>query len=72
MSDVISRVLIKCPTLGTNVHTVHRMRASAFEAMRGQYSFRCDRCGEIHTWRREDAWLEDGARLRTDAPLSER
>ena len=49
-----------------------RMRASAFEAMRGQYSFRCDRCGDIHTWSREDAWLEDGARLRTDAPVTER
>ena len=65
MSDVIGRVLIKCPTSGTNVHTVYRLRPSAFEALRGEYSFRCDRCGEVHTWTREDAWLEDASRLRT-------
>ena len=69
MTDVISRVLIKCPTMGANVHTVYRLRPSAFEALRGEYSFRCDRCGEIHAWRREDAWLEDGNRLRTDGPV---
>ncbi|HZZ87890.1 MAG TPA: hypothetical protein VFE13_06090 [Caulobacteraceae bacterium] len=72
MSDTISRVLITCPKLGIPVHTVHRMRAPAFEALRGEFRFRCDRCGEIHTWTREDAWLEDGARLRTDVPLAER
>jgi hypothetical protein len=42
MTDVISRVLIKCPKMGANVHTVYRLRASAFEALNGQYSFRCD------------------------------
>jgi len=72
MTDTISRVLIKCPTLGVNVHTVYRMRAAAFEALRGEFRFRCDRCGEIHTWKREDAWLEEGARLRTDVPVGER
>jgi uncharacterized C2H2 Zn-finger protein len=65
MSDVIGRVLIKCPKSGTNVHTVYRLRPSAFEALRGEYSFRCDRCGDVHTWKREDAWLEDASRLRT-------
>ena len=67
MTDVISRVLIKCPKLGTNVHTeFYRLRARRpLRPLRGEYSFRCDRCGDIHTWRREDAWLEDGSRLRT-------
>ncbi len=58
MTDVISRVLINCPETGQAVGTVLRMRQSAFEALRGEYGFRCPRCGRIHNWRKEDAWLE--------------
>ena len=65
MSDVISRVMIRCPQSGTNVSTVFRLRPAAFEALTGDHSFRCDRCGQIHTWRREDAWLEEPSRART-------
>ena len=66
MSDVIHRVVIRCPSTGAVVSTVLRLRPSVFEGLRGSYSFRCDRCGEIHEWRREDAWLEDAWR-RLDA-----
>ncbi|HUO12613.1 MAG TPA: hypothetical protein VMU37_07645 [Caulobacteraceae bacterium] len=58
MTDTVSRVLIRCPETGETVGTVLRLRPSAFEAMRGEYSFRCTRCGKVHAWRREDAWLE--------------
>jgi len=58
MTDVISRVLITCPQTGEAVETVLRLRESAFEALKGEYRFRCTRCGQVHTWRREDAWLE--------------
>lgn len=58
MSDLISRVLITCPETGAPVETVLRMRQSAFDALRGEHSFRCTRCGQVHAWRREDAWLE--------------
>ena len=58
MTDVISRVLIQCPETGETVGTVLRLRPSAFEALRGQYGFRCARCGNIHNWCKEDAWLE--------------
>lgn len=58
MTDVISRVLIRCPETGETVGTVMRLRPSAFEALRGEYGFRCTRCGKVHTWRRDDAWLE--------------
>lgn len=58
MTDVISRVLIHCPETGEKVGTVLRLRPSAFEALRGEYSFRCNRCGRVHAWRKEDAWLE--------------
>ena len=61
MSETIRRVLIRCPATGSSVGTVYRLRPSAFEAMRGEYSFRCERCNGIHTWKRDDAWLEGDA-----------
>ncbi|HWD67607.1 MAG TPA: hypothetical protein VG227_06555 [Caulobacteraceae bacterium] len=57
-SETIARVLINCPDTGAPVETVMRMRPSAFEALKGQYGFRCRLCGQIHRWSREDAWLE--------------
>ena len=54
------RVLISCPSSGRSVPTMHRMRPAAFEAINGRYSFRCA-CGDIHHWRKEDAWLEKPA-----------
>ena len=65
--NIIHRVLINCPKTGEPVNTVYRLRPTAFEALNGQYAFRCARCGEIHTWRREDAWLEDASQ-RSKAP----
>ncbi len=58
MTDSIGRVLITCPNTGTPVETVLRMRQSAFDTLQGEHSFRCTRCGKVHAWRREDAWLE--------------
>lgn len=58
MSDVISPVMITCPNTGEAVQTVLRLRPTAFEALRGEYSFRCTRCGEVHRWSRDDAWLK--------------
>jgi uncharacterized C2H2 Zn-finger protein len=59
MSDAIHRVVIKCPATGAVVSTVLRLKPTAFEALTGEYSFRCERCGEIHVWSREKAWLEN-------------
>ena len=58
MSDSINRVLIRCPDTGEAVETVFRLRPSAFEGLKGQYSFRCPRCRNVHAWTKEDAWLE--------------
>jgi uncharacterized Zn finger protein len=58
MTDAVSRILITCPDTGAPVETVLRMRESAFQALQGEYRFRCRRCGRVHAWRREDAWLE--------------
>jgi hypothetical protein len=64
MTDVVSRVMIRCPETGEAVDTVWRLRPAAFEALRGEYGFRCARCGEIHNWRKEDAWLEPAWRAK--------
>ena len=58
MTDTVSRVLIQCPETGETVGTVLRLRPSAFEALRGEHGFRCNRCGKVHTWTKDDAWLE--------------
>jgi hypothetical protein len=58
MSDTINRVMITCPETGESVETVVRLRPSAFDVLKGEYSFRCTRCGKVHAWRKEDAWLE--------------
>ncbi|MGH6955801.1 MAG: hypothetical protein ACREEW_03965 [Caulobacteraceae bacterium] len=65
MTETISRILILCPEKGSPVETVMRMRPSAFEALHGEYSFRCSLCGKPHTWRKEDAWLEPARRTAT-------
>jgi uncharacterized Zn finger protein len=62
MSDTVHRVVIKCPSTGQVVSTVLRLRPSAFEALTGEHSFRCERCGQIHVWSRTEAWLESAWR----------
>jgi hypothetical protein len=58
MTDSISRVLIRCPETGQSVETVLRLRRSAFDGLKGEHRFRCPRCGQVHAWCKEDAWLE--------------
>ncbi len=58
MSDTIGRVLVNCPEGGGPVDTILRLRQSAFEALKGEHRFRCARCGGVHAWRKEEAWLE--------------
>lgn len=54
------RVMISCPSLGRPVPTIQRMRPEAFATIGGRFAFRCA-CGDIHHWRKEDAWLESAA-----------
>lgn len=62
----MQRILISCPSSGRSVPTMHRMRAAAFDAISGRFSFRCGVCGEVHHWRKEDAWLERPAFVAPD------
>ncbi len=59
MNDLINRVLITCPQTGEPVETVFRLRRAAFEELKGEHRFRCTRCGQVHVWRKEDAWLAE-------------
>ncbi|HEY2708833.1 MAG TPA: hypothetical protein VGI95_12340 [Caulobacteraceae bacterium] len=58
MTEEVGNVVITCPKTGLSVETVFRLRPSALESLQGQHFFRCKRCGEIHAWGKEDAWLE--------------
>jgi hypothetical protein len=58
MNEIIRPVLITCPETGEPVETVLRLRPSAFDALRGEYRFRCTRCGQVHAWTKEQAWLK--------------
>jgi uncharacterized C2H2 Zn-finger protein len=57
MTDSVGQVLITCPKTGLPVETVFRLRQAALDALQGEHRFRCARCGEVHAWRKEDAWL---------------
>ena len=52
---------MKCPQTERVVPTVLRMREPAFEALSGPHAFRCPACNHIHTWEKQDAWLEQAA-----------
>ena len=52
---------MKCPSTERVVPTVLRMREPAFEALSGPHAFRCPACNQIHTWEKQDAWLEQAA-----------
>ena len=54
----MARILIKCPNTARAVPTVLRMRESAFSSLSGSHAFRCSACNQIHTWEKQDAWLE--------------
>lgn len=70
-STVPGRILITCPATGAVVSTVLRLRPAAFEILSGEYSFRCERCGQIHSWSRADAWIEPTGRPpAVDAPVT--
>jgi hypothetical protein len=58
MTEAPMRVLVACPQTGAVAPTMLRLKPSAFATLAGSYSFRCVHCGEVHAWRRDEAWLE--------------
>ena len=54
------RIITKCPTTDRDVPTVYRMSQEQLDTLEGEFSFRCPACDQIHTWRRDAAWVEPG------------
>jgi hypothetical protein len=54
-------VLILCPNTGTPVPTGFRMDPASFRtATMSANSFGpCPACGQIHTWDKKDAWVQN-------------
>lgn len=55
------RILTRCPTTQEVVPTIMRMQRAAFDQLKGPHGFRCGKCGQIHHWDRETAWVEEAA-----------
>ena len=56
----MAHVLIVCPITGHQVWTRMEMDHQSFEdATISGESFTCPACGQTHTWRKEDAFLEE-------------
>jgi uncharacterized Zn finger protein len=49
-------IMTKCTETGADVSTLHRMTEAEFAVFDGQRSFRCQKCGRVHTWSKRDAW----------------
>ncbi len=56
----VARVMINCPETGESVYTGMTFDWPSFENVRiGEKSVRCSACGDEHTWKRPDAFLEE-------------
>ena len=59
----MSRLMIICPETEKPVYTHLTFTWATFDsAYIGENSIRCTKCGEVHRWRREDAYLEEDGR----------
>ncbi len=55
-------IVIKCPKGGEGVPTGMATDRPAWDRLPPIWvgePFRCPTCGELHSWTKEDAWLED-------------
>lgn len=56
------RVLITCPDTDRKVFTGIDMDEGSWESARLENnSVRCDACGQVHTWSKDDAELEESS-----------
>jgi len=54
------RIIIVCPTTGTDVPTGHRTQDFDLSAVVEPRSFRCPVCHQVHAWCGDDARIEAG------------
>ena len=62
-APVAVRVMTRCPSVEMDVFTGHRMRPAEMQAIKEPRSFRCAKCGAIHSWNPQTAWCEVRARF---------
>jgi uncharacterized protein (UPF0212 family) len=56
----MSRVMIDCPKAGGPVYTHLNFEEFDWDAIPvGARQIECPQCGEMHSWRRADAYLEE-------------
>lgn len=56
----MASVMVKCPITGKEVPTGVDMDKFSFQTARmSGNSFRCRACGQMHTWDKDQAWLEE-------------
>ncbi len=56
----MARVMIRCPESDKPVYTGLNFEWPCFDSVQlGEKSIRCRECGEVHLWRRTDAYLDD-------------
>lgn len=54
------RLMITCPETGKPVYTRLNFNWTTFESTRiGEQTVDCPKCGDVHRWRRQDAYLEE-------------
>ncbi len=70
-TQYVDSVMFTCEAKAGPVKTGHRMRATEFANLTGPRSFRCEACGQIHTWTTETAWLSGAAGSAAAAPVAE-
>lgn len=59
----MARAMIICPETGKAIYTHLNFSWNTFDTTRiGEQSIQCPKCGKVHTWRREDAYLEEDGR----------
>jgi endogenous inhibitor of DNA gyrase (YacG/DUF329 family) len=54
------RLMITCPETGKPVYTHFNFNWTTLDSARiGEQTVQCPKCGDVHSWRREDAYLEE-------------
>jgi hypothetical protein len=62
--ELMSEIMIRCPTLGTAVQTGLRTETIIFESIIEDLSLPmdCPPCLKVHRWQRRNAWIDTGNR----------
>jgi hypothetical protein len=67
----MSDILVRCPQTGTSVPTGLKAEWVMLNSLPPvAVPFLCTACGQIHTWKRSDAWIGDAPQPQQARPLA--